>query len=435
MAIPLDRLYNFLDGVSRHDLIIYRWHPNGSKKIQDLTPLENHLENWRLKKTRPILIFHDQEPLDYEFNLNQIDREFKNLIGSWAESELFLSSESLQELLRKIHIAIVCDGFGSLYDSYLLVHSEKNSHQVSVFEKNNFIPVYYWNHAVLARDWFRYAEHDPLLKIKSQNPKVFLIYNRAWSGTREYRLKFAENLIKTGLHQDCITSFSCIDNQVHYRDHNFKNANFKLSRFDLEEILSKNNHDSAASADYNNLDYQNSMIEVVLETLFDDTRNHLTEKILRPIACRQPFILASTPGSLKYLRSYGFKTFSRFINETYDTIVDPLKRIDAILQEMQRIYALTQEQKNQLIQDIQPIVQHNQKLFFSDQFHKSLISEFKENLDIGIEKLKSGSIGKNWKFLREVAEKDCPELFLKHLRQDHDDIEWVYNWIDAHSRS
>ena len=171
MSIPLDRLYNFLDSVSSHDLIIYRWHPNGSKKIQNLKPLKDHPENWRLAKTQPILIFHDQEPLDYEFNSYQIDQEFKNLIGSWPDSELFLSSVPLQEILRKIHIAIACEG--SLYDSYLLVHSEKNSHQVSAFEKNNFIPVYYWNHAILARDWFRYAEHDSLLNIKSQNSKVF----------------------------------------------------------------------------------------------------------------------------------------------------------------------------------------------------------------------------------------------------------------------
>jgi hypothetical protein len=46
----------------------------------------------------------------------------------------------------------------------------------------------------------------------------------------------------------------------------------------------------------------------------------LTEKALRPIACGQPFILAATPGSLQYLRSYGFKTFSGYIDETYDTI-------------------------------------------------------------------------------------------------------------------
>jgi hypothetical protein len=218
---------------------------------------------------------------------------------------------------------------------------------------------------------------------------------------------------------------------VHYRDHNFKNTNFKLNRFDLEKVLPTNVHNSTASADYNNLDYQNSMIEVVLETLFDDARHYLTEKILRPIACKQPFMLAGPAGSLKYLRDYGFKTFHGLIDESYDDIVDPLKRIDAIIQEMQRISKLSNDQKNQLMQDIRPAVEHNQKLFFSQQFHDSVVTEFKQNLDSGVAKVKSGSVGKNWKLIRETTKNQNFDLFYKYHHQDQDDINWAYNWIDA----
>jgi hypothetical protein len=434
MSIPLDRLYHFLNDVTAHALLIYGWQPHGSKKLQDLGPLFPQTSNWQIKKTQLPLIFHDQEPLDYDFSQYVVDQDFCDAINSWGwEESLWISLPLIQTLHKKMHLRSVLDQ--SFYDLTLLVHSEKNSHQVSLFEKNNFVPVYYWNHAILARDWFRYAEHDLLLKTKSQSPKTFLIYNRAWSGSREYRLKFAEIIINTGLDQDSIISFSCTDNNVHYQDHNFKNTNFKLDRFDLEKVLPNNVHNSAASADYNNQDYQNSMIEVVLETLFDDTRHHLTEKALRPIACKQPFILAGTPGSLTYLRDYGFKTFDGFIDETYDTIVDPLKRIYAITQEMQRISALTTDQKNQLIQNIQPIVEHNQKLFFSQQFHNSIVAEFKKNLDIGVEKIKSGSIGKNWKLIRETAIDHCPELFYKCADQTQDELDWAYSWIDSHTSS
>jgi hypothetical protein len=434
MSIPLDRLYNFLDSISDHKLIIYVFYPHGSKKIQHLTLLKNFPKSWRSQKTQPTIIFHDQEPLDYQFSSYQIDQEFKNSIQSRHDAELILKSESLQTLFKKMHIALVCSDI-SFYDSYLLVHSEKNSHQVKLFEKNNFVSVYYWNHALVARDWFRYAEHDTVLKTKTQSPKTFLIYNRAWSGTREYRLKFSEIMADTGLYQDSITSFSCHDQDLHYCNYNCKNINFKLHRFDLEKVLPANVHDSAASADYNNLDYQNSIIEVVLETLFDDTRHYLTEKILRPIACKQPFILASTPGSLQYLRDYGFRTFHEFIDETYDTVTDPLERINAIAHEMQRISALTTDQKNQLIQNIQPIVEHNQKLFFSQQFHDSVVSEFKKNLDTGIAKVKSGSIGKNWKLAREIAKDQSLDLFYKYHHQHQDDIAWAHEWIDANTRS
>jgi hypothetical protein len=79
--------------------------------------------------------------------------------------------------------------------------------------------------------------------------------------------------------------------------------------------------------------------------LFDDDRLHLTEKSLRPIACKQPFILAATHGSLQYLKDYGFKTFDSVWDENYDTIEDPYQRMLAIIQLMKNICAWTPEEK------------------------------------------------------------------------------------------
>ena len=31
MTVPLDRLYNYLESLSDHDIIIYRFYPHGSK--------------------------------------------------------------------------------------------------------------------------------------------------------------------------------------------------------------------------------------------------------------------------------------------------------------------------------------------------------------------------------------------------------------------
>ena len=64
----------------------------------------------------------------------------------------------------------------------------------------------------------------------------------------------------------------------------------------LENYYHPTGASSLASADFDIEDYNNTDIEVVLETLFDDTRWHLTEKALRPIACGQPFMFAATQG-------------------------------------------------------------------------------------------------------------------------------------------
>jgi hypothetical protein len=430
MSIPLDRLYNFLDSVVDHKLVIYGWNPHGSSSLKDFGPLKEIPILWHEKKTYFSVIFHDQEPLDYDFIQYQIDCQFCDLISHKDDFDL-RSAPLLIEFYKKMHIrSLMLDTF---YDLTLIVHSEKNSNQLTKFEQNNFVPVYFWSHAIIARDWFRFAEHDSLFAKKSVNPKTFLIYNRAWAGTREYRLKFMEQLINSNLNQDCITSFSEFENNLHYTQTEFKNKNFKINRFDFEKILPKNNHESIASADYNGIDYQNSLIEIVLETLFDDTRNHLTEKSLRPIACKQPFILVSTPGSLQYLRDYGFKTFDKFINEEYDTIQDSKSRLDLIIQEMQRISNLSSQQKHQLIQDMESIVDHNQKLFFSKDFQEKLITEFQINLDNAIAKVKTGPIKVNWDHARTVTKEHYPKIYSRTL-PSIDNLAWADQWIRSQSK-
>jgi hypothetical protein len=240
---------------------------------------------------------------------------------------------------------------------------------------------------VIARDWFRYANIDPQLKQPKNISRTFLIYNRAWAGTREYRLKFADLLVENQLTNLCLTTFSTIDQDVYYQDHVFVNDKFKPN-YQLEEFYSPNTTTSCYSADYTSQNYLDTQIEVVLETLFDDPRLHLTEKSLRPIACGQPFILAATPGSLTYLQSYGFQTFGDCWDESYDQIQDPIDRLNAIIQVMKNIASLDQVAQQELEQKIVSICKYNQDRFFSEQFFNQIINEYKENMNFAIGKVK-----------------------------------------------
>ena len=44
MSVPLDRLYHYLADVVNHDLVIYRWAPHGSRKLEDLQHLTKYPE-------------------------------------------------------------------------------------------------------------------------------------------------------------------------------------------------------------------------------------------------------------------------------------------------------------------------------------------------------------------------------------------------------
>ncbi len=398
MSVPLDRLYNFLHDVcNHHNLIIYRFFPHGSKKIEDLTMLlpetvkKSDVKLFAAKNIK-VVFFHDQEPLD--FDLYSIPNSTDTLLKIKDRTDPSITSnlieknrEMLDQHLPELNLKMVTAS-GLWLRPALLVHSEKRSPQLTRYESSgfykseNFISVYWWCHAAIARDWFRYAEHDTVLHEQKSITHDFLIYNRAWIGTREYRLKFAELLIENNLINSSMTWFNPVDTDQHYQTYKFKNSKFQVRRFDLHQYLPATVADSSYSADYCASDYRRTNAEIVLETLFDDDRLHLTEKTLRPIACGQPFILAATVGSLEYLRSYGFETFNGLIDESYDTVQDPVERLQAICTEMKRISELSTTQKEQLFKELSKIARRNQKKFFSKQWHQSIVDEFKQNFEV-----------------------------------------------------
>lgn len=386
MLIPIDRLYNFLDGISNYNLVIYRWFPHGSKKLKDLLKIKNYSKFYEM--INPQVIFHDQEPLQFDYY--SFDEVFDRLVVGTELIGVTCSSE-IKDYFKKIsnyNIRAVVSGL-NLYDKVLLVHSEKNSKNLKKYQQVNLIPVYYWSHALIARDWYRYAEVDPELTNKNFNFDIdFLVYNRSWSGTREYRLKFAEMIVQSGLDKNCHMNFSPTESNKHYRDHVFANSELSISSTNFEKYFNSNTASSDSSADYNSCDYQRCGMEIVLETLYDDDRQHLTEKSLRPIACGHPFIIVGTPGSLKYLHSYGFQTFGQFIDESYDQIADPAQRLTAIINLMSTLAAMPADQKQKLYRDMQTVCEFNRKRFFSNEFFQSVVAEYKENLTNGIQQLK-----------------------------------------------
>ena len=141
-------------------------------------------------------------------------------------------------------------------------------------------------------------------------------------------------------------------------------------------------------------------MSVVLETIFDGSKIHLTEKICRALACGHAFILAAGPGSLKYLQHYGFKTFSDIIDESYDDENDSVSRLQKIVKVMKNIQSLSAGQKKQL----QEIADYNRHWFFSDQFYSIVANELQVNLDAAYVEMQN-HIGTNYRKVRAAIKK------------------------------
>lgn len=417
MSIPLDRLYNYIEDTARDirggRVLIYRFSPNGSKKIEDLTMFGDFSNLTGVDKLLiPYMYCHDQEPLNY------------NLYKDYKQPHSI--NVQLDNLIKKYQIDLPTYYFPmvyhNIYDHALLLHSEKRSFNISQYQADNFIPVYYWSHAIIALDWFRFAQHLPAKKTSTDNPQIqFLVYNRAWSGTREYRLKFADLIVQSNLVDNCRMSFNPVEPElnVHYTQHNYENPSWKpLAQ--LENFFPLSTAPSYYSADFDMHDYSKTDIEVVLETLFDDSRLHLTEKSLRPFACGQPFILGATYGSLDYLRSYGFKTFDHIWEEKYDLIKDPHERLEEIVNLMKRIASWDPVTREYKMIQARAVAEYNKKHFFSKEFINHLIDEFYNNLQSGLKQLENENTSQIW-FARRKKLFCHDEIrdFLMHPSNNH----------------
>lgn len=115
--------------------------------------------------------------------------------------------------------------------------------------------------------------------------------------------------------------------------------------FDLEMIAGKRKP------------YNEYFIEIVAETDIL-TADWITEKTVKNLYVGKPFIVMSGVGTLERLHQQGFKTFSPWINESYDTIENIHLRLEAIKQEIDRLATVDTDQ---LHQELKPILEHNRK--------------------------------------------------------------------------
>lgn len=406
MTIPLDRLYDFIERIIKKvyndHVVIYRFWPHGSKNLIDFRPASPI--SFEQVVCSPKLLCADQEPLMFDF---------------YQDKSPFIDHMPFDDLVHKYglsHWLQVTNFKGYFFDSpgpFLLLHSEKRSSQVEQYLAHDYRPVFYWSHALIALDWFRYANHVTQIKNISS---IFLIYNRAWSGTREYRLKFSELIISKELKNFCKINFNPIEPElgVHYNQYTFSNVKWRPT-FSLDQHFPATTAQSWSSADFDINDYESTDIEVILETLFDDTRLHITEKTLRPIACDQPFILIAPHGSLEYLRNYGFQTFDSVWNESYDLEPDPEKRLIAVLDLMKEISQWDTCTRKKKMSQAREISAYNKKYFFSGKFFEIVVQELIDNLEISlsqeIDKAKISKYLQEWKNF--VAYQEVQD-FLKH---------------------
>jgi hypothetical protein len=97
------------------------------------------------------------------------------------------------------------------------------------------------------------------------------------------------------------------------------------------------------------------------DSAFNITR--YVDKLWKIVATFQPFIVFGTPYSLETLRERGFKTFGKWIDESYDYIEDPVERFNKIFQEILKLSNLSINEIHEMYIDMKDVYEYNYKHF------------------------------------------------------------------------
>jgi hypothetical protein len=247
------------------------------------------------------------------------------------------------------------------------------------------------------------TECDDLLtfkRLKLRKPYDFLSYN---ANPRPGRNALASEILRLGLNENALFSWIGgstwkFDKPNRIASLEFLNAPGKnyfkriFKKGFTPYVLDVDKHTKSEVINFVNIDhYCNSYFSLVSETETSDQCIFITEKTYKAIYAGHPFILWGNPGMLKYLRSIGYKTFPTLFDESYDTELDPVKRLAMILAEVKKFKELSIIEKQQLIKMQNDIVEHNYQHLLSrwdtsfdidiDWIIKDIINDIKENKD------------------------------------------------------
>ena len=102
--------------------------------------------------------------------------------------------------------------------------------------------------------------------------------------------------------------------------------------------------------------YAHSFIEIVHET--DIHSFFITEKTIRPILFKRPFIVMGCKGYMENLQKLGFKTFDSWFDERYDQ-AEGFRRLDLILRRLKEIGEKPYDELSRINLQMRETVEYN----------------------------------------------------------------------------
>jgi hypothetical protein len=191
------------------------------------------------------------------------------------------------------------------------------------------------------------VEYTPI-----NNKNLFLNYNR---NPRAHRIEFLSNVLNSNIFDRGLISLGKIIDG----DNEFLINNSPITIDETSDLKFNK------ACNITKGDYEKTFLSVVSETLVDEDTLFITEKTWKPIMVGHPFMILGNQGTLKYLKSIGYKTFGFWINEEYDDISDSSARSIKIVEELEKLSKKSIEELVEIRKEMMEVCKHNYENFNS----------------------------------------------------------------------
>jgi hypothetical protein len=327
------------------------------------------------------IFFFDQEPIHLDIHMSTFERVC-NYNLDITHNIPVRDPEFLWQN------GMMCDNIN--HAGYLVTSEQHSENVEKICKQFKWNALYYFFHGWAALDWYRGYDKTFLITPWANRTiaKTFIAPNRIIAGKRKHRLEVLYHIFKNNMTNNHISCPAvCPAENISTLD---AVAPLASKYPDIKSVFAAQTlpinftgeTDHPMHSCWLSLfnESAESLLYLVTETVADGQRHHLTEKTFKPIALGMPFVIVGTRGSLKYLRSYGFRTFEGIWDESYDDAEDDV-RIERIASLLKELDELSIEAKQDLFEAAHKVIEHNWNHFYNGGFEAVLWQELKDMLN------------------------------------------------------
>ena len=322
-----------------------------------------------IKHTKSIYTISGTQQFDKVFNIHNHDNIDYFVIYLEEEpispKDFYVIKNKFEELVDRKKLIFICNNLEVCKDAA----KDNHAHRIGVGMELTLLKILAW-----------YGQ-TTLIYDKSKINKKFSIFNYSNNSDYDFRQATISYLNHANLLEHAHYSHKKVE------EINFENTENKELKLLFKEIVERD----SKKVEEKEIFYTGQLIKlindscfsIVLEAYFENPslkQTYVTEKSLRPILGKRPFIVVGQKRTLRGLKERGYKTFHPFINEEYDEESDPIKRYFKVLFEINKLCKLSIEELHNFMEPLKEIIEYNYNHFYDrieseKQYLKDLMNE------------------------------------------------------------